>query len=112
MSLELRALTQNSVRAGLADESGVETEQSLTKPAPTTHNSRKAILTSNLDWSGDTTTKELSNEGIFCGIYLIDRTLPLHLALVEKHNPVSGAANGAVLVRHHCIGATAAFNTL
>lgn len=29
---------QNSVGAGLADESEVETEQSLTKPAPTTHN--------------------------------------------------------------------------
>ncbi|MCL1474195.1 hypothetical protein LAY57_26550 [Argonema antarcticum A004/B2] len=31
-------LTQNSVRAGLTDESGVETELFSTKPAPTTQN--------------------------------------------------------------------------
>lgn len=61
------------------------------------------------DRSLHTATEELSNLGMVCGINLTDHALPLHLALVEKHNPVGGTADGAVLVSHYAIGSTNLF---
>jgi len=54
-------------------------------------------LVNYLNRSFHTASKKIVESRVVCGTSLTHASLPLHFTLVQKHNPISGAADGTFL---------------
>ncbi len=69
-------------------------------------------LTDDLNRSMHASTHKLSDQRIFCVVYLTYFTLPLHSTFIEKYNLSAVAANSTVLVGNNSICTTDSIQTL